>query len=105
MNTIEKIETAGKKKEEGNTLFKQGKYARASKRYKKGVNLIEQDSSFSEDEKKQSKALKVAVNLNNAACKLKLKGYKQAVNLCTKVKFLIYSPWCLSWMLENCYKW
>lgn len=35
MNTDEKIEAAGKKKEEGNVLFKAGKYAKASKRYEK----------------------------------------------------------------------
>ena len=35
MNTQEKIEAAGKKKEEGNVLFKAGKYARASNRYEK----------------------------------------------------------------------
>ncbi|KAJ6824838.1 70 kDa peptidyl-prolyl isomerase-like isoform X1 [Iris pallida] len=85
MNTAEKIEAAGKKKEEGNALFKLGKYARASKRYEKAAKLIEYDSSFSEDEKKQSKVLKVTCNLNNAACKLKLKDYKQAEKLCTKV--------------------
>lgn len=39
MNTQEKIEAAGKKKEEGNALFKAGKYERASKRYEK-VNSI-----------------------------------------------------------------
>ncbi|KAI4354243.1 hypothetical protein L6164_003129 [Bauhinia variegata] len=85
MNTEEKIEAAGKKKEEGNVLFKAGKYARASKRYEKAVKFIEYDTSFSEEEKKQSKALKVACNLNNAACQLKLKDYKQAEKLCTKV--------------------
>lgn len=36
-------------------------------------------------EKKQSKPLKVTCNLNNAACKLKLKDYTQAEKLCTKV--------------------
>ena len=35
LNTPEKIEAAGKKKEEGNALFKAGKYERASKRYEK----------------------------------------------------------------------
>ncbi|XP_057474166.1 peptidyl-prolyl cis-trans isomerase FKBP62-like [Actinidia eriantha] len=85
MNTEEKIEAAGKKKEEGNTLFKAGKYIRASKRYEKAVKYIEYDSSFSEDEKKQTKVLKVTCNLNDAACKLKLKDYKQAEKLCTKV--------------------
>ncbi|XP_039021921.1 peptidyl-prolyl cis-trans isomerase FKBP62-like [Hibiscus syriacus] len=85
LNTQEKIEAAGKKKEEGNVLFKAGKYVRALKRYEKAVKYIEHDSSFGEDEKKQAKALKVACNLNNAACKLKLKDYKQADKLCTKV--------------------
>lgn len=85
MNNAEKIEAAAKNKEEGNALFKVGKYAKASKRYEKGAKLIEYDSSFSEEEKKQSKALKVTCNLNNAACKLKLKDYKEVVKLCTKV--------------------
>ncbi|GMP48625.1 hypothetical protein CsSME_00015914 [Camellia sinensis var. sinensis] len=85
MNTQEKIEAAGEKKEEGNTLFKAGKYARASKRYEKAAKYIEYDSSYSEEEKKQAKVLKVTCNLNNAACQLKLKEYKQAEKLCTKV--------------------
>ncbi|KAL0417989.1 UNVERIFIED_CONTAM: Peptidyl-prolyl cis-trans isomerase FKBP62 [Sesamum radiatum] len=85
MDTAEKIEAAGKKKEEGNVLFKAGKYIRASKRYEKAAKYIEYDTSFSEEEKKQSKALKVTCNLNDAACKLKLKDYKQAEKLCTKV--------------------
>lgn len=49
------------------------------------VKYIEYDTSFSEDEKKQAKTLKVVCNLNDAACKLKLKDYKQAEKLCTKV--------------------
>ncbi|KAD4584374.1 hypothetical protein E3N88_21975 [Mikania micrantha] len=70
MNTTqEKIEAAGKKKEEGNAFFKAGKYKKAVKRR----------------EKKQAKALKITCNLNNAACQLKLKEYKQAEKLCTKV--------------------
>ncbi|XP_059660064.1 peptidyl-prolyl cis-trans isomerase FKBP62 [Cornus florida] len=85
MNTPEKIEAAGKRKEEGNALFKAGKYARASKRYEKAAKYIDYDTSFGEEEKKQAKALKVTCNLNNAACKLKLKEFKEAEKLCTKV--------------------
>ncbi|XP_027157508.1 peptidyl-prolyl cis-trans isomerase FKBP62-like [Coffea eugenioides] len=85
MNTQEKIEAAGKKKEEGNALFKAGKYARASKRYEKAAKYIEYDTTFNEEEKKQSKVSKISCNLNNAACKLKLKDYKQAEKLCSKV--------------------
>ncbi|CAN4090806.1 unnamed protein product [Withania somnifera] len=85
MSTQEKIEAAGKKKEEGNILFKAGKYVRASKRYEQAVKFVEYDSSFSDDEKQQAKLLKVSCNLNDAACKLKLKEYKEAVKLCSKV--------------------
>lgn len=51
------------------------------------VKFIEYDTNFGEEEKKQAKALKVICNLNNAACKLKLKDYKEAEKLCTKVCF------------------
>ncbi|KAH7521535.1 hypothetical protein FEM48_Zijuj07G0043900 [Ziziphus jujuba var. spinosa] len=85
MNTQEKIEAAGKKKEKGNVLFKAGKYLRALKRYEKAVKFIEYDSSFSDEEKQQTKMLKITCNLNNADCQLKLKEYKQAEKLCTKV--------------------
>ncbi|KAL1198844.1 Peptidyl-prolyl cis-trans isomerase FKBP65 [Cardamine amara subsp. amara] len=85
MNTQEKIEAAGKKKVEGNALFIAGKYSRASKRYERGVKYIEYDSTFDEVEKKIAKSLKIACNLNNAACKLKLKEYKEAAKLSTKV--------------------
>jgi len=83
-SNTEKIEAASKKKDEGNAWFKMGKYAKASKRYEKAAKYIEYDSSFSE-EKKQSKALKISCKLNNAACKLKLKEYREAEKLCTKV--------------------
>lgn len=85
MNTQEKVEAAGKKKEEGNLLFKAGKYHRASKRYEKAAGFIEYDSTFNDEEKQQAKLLKISCNLNNAACKLKLKEYKEVVKLCTKV--------------------
>ncbi|KAF5962079.1 hypothetical protein HYC85_003288 [Camellia sinensis] len=51
----------------------------------KAVKFVEYDSTYSDDEKQQAKVLKVPCNLNNAACKLKLKDYKQAEKLCTKV--------------------
>lgn len=85
MNTQEKIEAAGKKKEEGNAWFKAGKYERASRRYEKAAKFIEYDSSFTDEEKQQSKVLKISCKLNNAACKLKLKDYKEAEKLCSKV--------------------
>ena len=35
MDSAEKLEAAGKRKEEGNALYKSGKYDRASKKYAK----------------------------------------------------------------------
>lgn len=49
------------------------------------VKYIEYDSSFSDEEKQLAKVLKINCNLNNAACKLKIKDYKQAEKLCSKV--------------------
>lgn len=40
LNNAEKLEAAGKKKEEGNVLFKSGNYVRASKRYEKVLYFI-----------------------------------------------------------------
>ncbi|KAG0564730.1 hypothetical protein KC19_8G134800 [Ceratodon purpureus] len=85
LETPEKLENAGKRKEDGNALFKAGNYARAAKRYEKAVKLIEYDSSFDDAQKKQAKALKISCNLNMAACKLKLKDYREVVKLTTKV--------------------
>jgi FK506-binding protein 4/5 len=38
MSNHEKIEVAGRKKEEGNLLFKKGKYHRAGKKYDKVIS-------------------------------------------------------------------
>jgi peptidylprolyl isomerase len=49
------------------------------------LSFVEYDSSFSEEEKELSKPLNISCKLNNAACKLKLKDYKEAKELCTEV--------------------
>ncbi|RWR95038.1 Peptidyl-prolyl cis-trans isomerase [Cinnamomum micranthum f. kanehirae] len=71
MNNAEKIEAAGKK-EEGNASFKVGKYARASKKYEKR-------------RRSNLRFLRPLVISTMLACKLKLKDYKEAVKLCSKV--------------------
>lgn len=67
------------------------------------IRYIEYDSSFSDEEKQQAKALKISCNLNDAACKLKLKDYKQAEKLCTKVSlwnflFCLFLLYFCSWI-------
>lgn len=85
LDNAEKLVYASKGKEEGNALYKEGKYSRASKKYTKACKLIDYDSQFGDEEKKQSKALQLACNLNNAACKLKLKDFNEAIKLTFKV--------------------
>ncbi|XP_024521648.1 70 kDa peptidyl-prolyl isomerase [Selaginella moellendorffii] len=81
----EKLQEATVRKDEGNVLYKAGKFARASKKYEQALKFIDYDSNFSDDEKKQAKALKVSCNLNNAASKLKLNEFKDAIKCCSKV--------------------
>ncbi|KAL2565248.1 hypothetical protein AAZV13_19G095533 [Glycine max] len=86
MDTQEKIEVCERKKHDGNLLFKVENFRRASKKYEKAVKYIEFDHSFSEDEKHRDNTLRLSCNLNNAAGKLKLGEYIEA--LCTKVLIL-----------------
>ncbi|KAL2952477.1 hypothetical protein AAZX31_19G113300 [Glycine max] len=86
MDTQEKIEVCERKKHDGNLLFKAENFRRASKKYEKAVKYIEFDHSFSEDEKHRDNTLRLSCNLNNAAGKLKLGEYIEA--LCTKVLIL-----------------
>eukprot|EP00898_Chlorokybus_atmophyticus_P000263 jgi/Chlat1/1237/Chrsp115S00751 len=85
MDTAEKLEQAAKKKEEGNAFYKAGKLDLAAKRYEQAIKCVEYDTSFSEEDKKQAKALKLPIYLNDAAVKLKLKQYSEAIKKCSKV--------------------
>ncbi|KAL5777574.1 hypothetical protein ACOSP7_010500 [Xanthoceras sorbifolium] len=85
MNNQEKIEAAGRKKEEGNLLFKNGKYQRAGKKYDKAADYVSEDGSFGDDEQKLVKSLRVSCWLNGAACSLKLNDFQETIKLCSKV--------------------
>ncbi|CAK7347404.1 unnamed protein product [Dovyalis caffra] len=85
MNSQEKIKAAEGKKEEGNLLFKSGKYQRAGKKYDKAASYVGEDESFEDDEQKLVAALRVTCWLNGAACSLKLNDFQGAINLCSKV--------------------
>ncbi|KAE8682803.1 Peptidyl-prolyl cis-trans isomerase FKBP65 [Hibiscus syriacus] len=85
LNSKEKIEAAGVKKEEGNILFKNGNYQRAGKKYDKAVDYVSEDGLFRDDEQKLVKALRISCWLNGAACSLKLSDFQGAIQLCSKV--------------------
>jgi FK506-binding protein 4/5 len=114
MSNSEKIEAARRKKEEGNLLFKTGKYQQAGKKYYKvtryvpvctsklsvhliilclscyvvfsqAADYISEDESFGNDEEKLAKQLRVSCWLNRAACSLKLNDFQGAIKLCSQV--------------------
>jgi FK506-binding protein 4/5 len=51
-----------------------------------GAKYVEYDTQFPDvDEKKAAKELKISLNLNDAACKLKMKNFPEVIDLTTKV--------------------
>lgn len=68
------------------------RWARALKKYKKGVELIEHDDQFGEQEKKSSAEIKKSCNLNLAATYLKTKDSKEARKACNKVHLPTTAP-------------
>ena len=64
MNNAEKIEAAEKYKSSGNDAYKGGNFKRATKKYESALKYVEQDTSFSDEEKQASKKLKLSLNLN-----------------------------------------
>lgn len=85
MNKDERIQVAQRKKEEGNLLFKNGKYQRAVKKYEKAVDCINEDELFENDDQKIVKSLRVSCWLNGAAAFLKRNYFQEAIKQCSKV--------------------
>ncbi|GER31106.1 peptidyl-prolyl cis-trans isomerase FKBP62 [Striga asiatica] len=85
MSAPERIETAGRMKEEGNQLFRSGKYQRALKKYEKAVDYASQDGNFTDEDEKILKPLRVSCWLNCAACCLKQNNFVQTISLCSKI--------------------
>jgi len=85
MEFPEKVEVSKRKKEEGNELYNKGKFVKAVKRYKKAVRFFENDSNFSDEQKKTAESIKLPCYLNLAACKLKTGDYQDTIKNCDDV--------------------
>ncbi|XP_057776541.1 70 kDa peptidyl-prolyl isomerase-like isoform X4 [Salvia miltiorrhiza] len=85
LSTPERIEAAVRRKEEGNQLFKIGKYQRAAKKYEKAVDYVSQDVPYTDDDEKIVKPLMLSCWSNGAACCLKLNNFREAIDLCSKI--------------------
>jgi len=84
MNAQEKIDAALKRKNEGNELFKESKFQRALKKYKKAMTFLDSETGLSDEEKGKAKELKLPLYLNLAACKLHTKEYSEVKENCKK---------------------
>lgn len=78
MGQEEKIDQARIHKEKGTDYFKAGKFNLAVKQYKKVTDLLSYDSGLNDEKKVESRDLKLAGDLNLAACYLKLKDFTSA---------------------------
>ena len=65
-------------------LKQEGKYALAIKKYGKITEFLENETYDLEEEKESSKKLRLAANLNIAACCLKTKDFRKAIEACNK---------------------
>jgi len=84
MSTPDKLSAGTKRKELGNTFFRAEKFAVALKKYKKAIGFVDDYSSWEGDDLAKGKEIKLQCLLNSAACSLKLKKLKDAVEDCTK---------------------
>jgi len=79
-----KFELAQNNKNEGNKSFKEEKYQRAIKKYKKALDLMtdlnEQDSEDLKTQENEIKDLKINCNNNLAMVNIKLNDYQEAIN-------------------------
>lgn len=85
MNGEEKLEYSELYKTKGTALFKEGKHALAIKKYKKIIDLLDNETYDKDDEKLKSIQLQVAANLNIAMCCLKLNSFRECLESCEKV--------------------
>nr|GMD89177.1 peptidyl-prolyl cis-trans isomerase FKBP62-like isoform X1 [Ipomoea batatas] len=91
ISSHERIEVASRKKEEGNALFKIGKYQRALKKYDKAVDFVSEDGPFGDDDQNMVKSLRVSCWLNGAACCLKLDDFEGAIKQSSMVLSIEWS--------------
>jgi len=80
----EKIKAANKRKDEGNALFKEGKFQEASSKYQAALDYFKQSWGMNDEEKKQIDDIKLPCLLNSAACQIKTKDYSECVLTCSK---------------------
>mmetsp|Transcript_53309 Transcript_53309/g.133828 ORF Transcript_53309/g.133828 Transcript_53309/m.133828 type:complete len:290 (+) Transcript_53309:73-942(+) len=82
--TQEKIEAANKRKEQGNALVSEKKFAEALAKYNAGLEFLKAQWSMSDEEKKEANAVCAPLHLNSALCQIQLGEYRSAILSCEK---------------------
>jgi len=80
----QKIQEAGKKKNQGNIVFKEFDYENAAKLYMEALNYLADLYDLSPTEQEEVNAIKVPCHLNIALCCTKIDRYNQAIENCNK---------------------
>jgi len=80
----EKIKVATKVKDEGNGLFKEGKFEQAIQKYNKTLDYFKNTWGLEPEETKSVDSIKLASFLNLASCQLKTKDNSNAILNCCK---------------------
>jgi molecular chaperone DnaK (HSP70) len=80
----QKIQEAGKKRNQGNIVFKEFDYENAAKLYLEALGYLADLYDLSPAEQEEVNALKVPCHLNVALCCTKINRYPQAVENCNK---------------------
>jgi tetratricopeptide (TPR) repeat protein len=80
----QKIQEAGKKRNQGNIVFKEFDYENAAKLYVEALGYLADLYDLSPEEQEEVNALKVPCLLNTALCYTKINRYPQAVENCNK---------------------
>jgi tetratricopeptide (TPR) repeat protein len=80
----ERINSAEKKKAEGNDLFKKGAIEEALFAYRKSRDYIKDLWNCEPEELEKCRFLIVTIQLNIAACHLKLKNYNFTIEVCKR---------------------
>ena len=78
MTNRERVDFGEACKAAGNDAYKSGKLSLATKKYDKALRYVEHDHAFSDDEKRETKKIKLSLYLNGAAVALKLKDWPKA---------------------------
>lgn len=79
---VKKMAAIEATREHGKILFLEGKYDHAFAVYERGIMIINGTYGMSEEDFKKIAEHELALDLNMAACKLKLKEWKEAINNC-----------------------